>query len=154
MADYSAGGPPADIDPDYKLAMTEVMQQGSHSIIAHVRAATSGHVGGPNPHPFTEPGWLFCHNGTIDSNTLVQLIGPTYLAQHPVDYTNPYIDSELYFIYIIKTINEWPPSTSIEPAISYAVSTLDNALHQINYPSKLNFLLSNGKKLWAAGMPR
>lgn len=145
------GGPPADIDPDYNLAVTEAIQQKARTVLAHVRIATSGHSGVPNPHPFMEPGWMFCHNGTIDRNTLINLITQSYLNQHQPDYTNPNIDSELYFIYLMKTIKEMTngtPFVSIEDAISHAVSTLDSALNQNGYSSQLTFLLTDGKKLW------
>lgn len=166
------GGPQANLDPDYLLAMNEMIQQGTKAALAHVRQASSGASGIPDPHPFTEPGWMFCHNGTIDTNTLIQLIGTDYLNQHKPDYTSPYIDSELFFIYLMKTIQEWPyadeiscvskdatdevfkniPNETIyidyEAAIGRAVSNLDAALNQINYPSRLTFLLTNGKKLW------
>lgn len=168
------GGPQANLDPDYVRALNEVIQQGTKTALAHVRQASSGAVGIPNPHPFTEPGWMFCHNGTIDIATLTQLIGTEYLNQHRPDYTSPYIDSELFFIYLMKTIREWPydigissvlakespndgvlanipndtPYINYEAAIGRAVSNLDEALNRIGYPSRLTFLLTNGKKLW------
>lgn len=158
------GGPRANLDPDYTLAVNEAMRVGTRTLLAHVRLATSGHSGVPNPHPFMESGWMFCHNGTINQSVLLQLIDPTYLAQHQPDYTNPYIDSELFFIYLMKYIQRavdfsTPQSRavpdeaemvypSVEAAISDAISTLDKALNQSGYTSQLTFLLSNGKKIW------
>jgi predicted glutamine amidotransferase len=149
------GGPRATEDPDYGIAVSEVMDQAPRALIAHVRYATSGHSDVPNPHPFAETEWLFSHNGTIDRNTLITLIGPEYLADHEPDFTNPYIDSELYFIYLLKTIEEWPEDrssiesvTAVEDAISYAVSELDAALDAGGHSSQLTFLLTNGETLW------
>jgi glutamine amidotransferase len=154
------GGPPANLDPDYVLAMNEAMQVGTKTLLAHVRIATSGHSGVPDPHPFMEPGWMFCHNGTINQSVLLQLIDPTYLAQHQPDFTNPYIDSELFFIYLMSyvrqamEINENQSKLgemmyiSVEAAITDAISKLDNALNQSGYSSQLTFLLANGKKIW------
>jgi predicted glutamine amidotransferase len=159
------GGPQATLDPDYVLAVNEVLRVGPKAGLAHVRFATSGHNGIPNPHPFIEPGWMFCHNGTTSSTVLRNLIGQTYLDQHPLDYTNPNIDSELYFVYLMKRIHELsdpipvyynitaaaspdegpadkltaeepvPIRIPIESAIRIAVSDLDSALHQAGYLS-------------------
>ena len=149
------GGPRSTEDPDYDLAKLEAMNQNPRALIAHVRTATSGHSGVPDPHPFMEPDWLFAHNGSIDRPTLIDLIGSDYLDDHQPDYTSPNIDSELYFIYLIKTIEEWSEdaalsrsSTTIEDAIRHAVSELDIALNAGDHNSELTFLLSNGEKLW------
>lgn len=156
------GGPPANLDPDYVLAMNEAVAAGPKTLLAHVRIATSGHSGVPDPHPFIESGWMFCHNGTINQTVLTQLIGSAYLAQHQPDYTSPYIDSELFFIYLMKHIRQVADMSesqsksapaevayfSVEAAIKDAVSNLDNALNQSGYSSQLTFLLSNGEKIW------
>jgi len=142
------GGSRADIDPDYESAMDEMAKHNPRAGIAHVRLATSGHCHVPNPHPFREKGILFAHNGTIDRNVLVSLITQKYLDEYPLDYREPYIDSELYFIYLLKVMEE-NPSMLIEQVIRKVVRTLYDSLTAVDYESKLNFVLTSGDNLWA-----
>lgn len=101
------GGPRADheFDSHYRNAVDEMLRLGTHSAVVHVRAASSGHAYVPDPHPFCREGLCLVHNGTINATTLELLLdgdAPGYLEKHPPDYTNPYIDSELYWLYILK----------------------------------------------------
>jgi predicted glutamine amidotransferase len=142
------GGPRAVDDPDYPVAIRQIEQIEQSSLIAHVRLGTSGPDGRyPDPHPFTAPGWMFAHNGTIPAGILLDLIGDPYLETHPVDY-EPYLDSELYFKLIMKNIEE-SPHEEIEEILKRTLIRLNDALTQAGYPSKLTFILSDGTKMWA-----
>lgn len=138
----------ADINPDYESAMEEMAKHNPRAGITHVRLATSGHCNVPNPHPFREKGMLYAHNGIIDQKVLASLIGQKYLDEYPLDYREPYIDSELYFIYLLKTMKE-NPSMPMEQVIRNVVETLYDSLTAVDSESKLNFVLTNGDNLWA-----
>jgi len=142
------GGSRADIDPDYERAIEEMATHNPRAGVGHVRLATSGHCNVPNPHPFKEKNMLFAHNGTIDQKVLVRLIRQKYLDEYPLDYHEPYIDSELYFIYLLKTMEE-NPSMSMEQVIRNVAKTLYDSLTAVAYESKLNFVLTDGDNLWA-----
>ncbi|MCK4304385.1 MAG: class II glutamine amidotransferase [Candidatus Eisenbacteria sp.] len=101
------GGPQANHEFDHRFedAVTEMIALDAHIATVHVRSASSGHTGIPNPHPFSREGLTLVHNGTFLSNTLVSLLeegNPKYLDEHPPDYKNPYVDSELFLLYVLK----------------------------------------------------
>ncbi|MFH1174231.1 MAG: class II glutamine amidotransferase [archaeon] len=116
-------------------------------IIAHVRACSSGCCDIADPHPFVKTfrgkTWSLAHNGNINKDVLFKLIDDAYLQDHPVQTCpdNP-IDSELYFIYLEKLIEE--TNGNVEDAIFQATTTL------MQYgQSTLNILFSDGTTLWA-----
>ena len=144
------GGPRALDDPRYDDAVSETIDYIKKGGIAHVRKGTSGPSGTyPNPHPFRRKAinrnfdMLFAHNGTIyNSSILLGLIGD-YLDDNPQDYY-PYLDSDLYAIYIMKVIDDYP-ELSIEDCIIIACDTLVNAASF----SALNFVMTDGSAIWA-----
>jgi predicted glutamine amidotransferase len=105
------GGPPANNEFDHRFedAVTEMLALDPTCAIAHIRAASSGHSDIPDPHPFRRGDMVLVHNGTFTSATLVLLLeenDPEYLAEHPPDYDDPHIDSELFFLYLRKLREE------------------------------------------------
>lgn len=49
----------------YTEAIDRVCVWGSPLVIAHFRKASEGAVELENTHPFLDPPWIFCHNGTV-----------------------------------------------------------------------------------------
>lgn len=101
------GGPRADHAHDARFgeAVARMLILDPSCALAHIRAASSGHTAVPDPHPFCRTGVTFAHNGTISRTTLASFLrqgDPDYLQTHPPDYWDPYIDSELYMLYILK----------------------------------------------------
>jgi predicted glutamine amidotransferase len=141
----------AKTDPNFDLAANEVADSGATIAVGHVRYASSGLVKIPDPHPFERykngRWWLFCHNGGIDKTILVNLIGAEYLAQNPPSVgsnQNEWIDSELYFIYILECCEN--TSWNVQEGIAKAEADICN-----NVPGTsetLNFLLTDGETLW------
>jgi len=144
------GEPAANIDPNFDVAAQEVASSGGRIGLGHVRKSASPPYNIPDPHPFnrTKMGktWTFAHHGTIDRAVLVQLIGADYLAANPPQYgndTSTYNDSELYFIYVLKCIEE--NGGNVRKGIAQAVTTL--AAQSPSY--NMNFVFSDGTTLWA-----
>lgn len=132
----------------------------STTVVAHVRQASVGGRCLGNTHPFTHACWTFAHNGTvtafdqvseklrqeIDWQLLPPLLGTT--------------DSELVFHWLLSRmaharINPETPCTepkTLVRVVAKAISTLaawsDEA--PANEPSKLNFLLTDGRTLIAS----
>ncbi len=141
----------ANTDPNFNLAANEVAGSGAIIAVGHVRRASSGLVNIPDPHPFERykdgKWWLFCHNGGIDKTILINLIGTQYLAQNPPSVGNnqgEWIDSELYFIYVLKCCeqNNWNIQNGIEKAVA-------DICNQVPGTSEtLNFLLTDGTTVW------
>lgn len=101
------GGPRANHEFDwrYKAAVAEMLNLGATCAVVHVRSASSGHTGIPDPHPFRRGNLVFGHNGTLNTTLMTSLLeqdDPKYLEKHPPDYENAYVDSELYFLYVLK----------------------------------------------------
>ncbi len=142
------GGPRAN-DPnerEYRLAVEELRLVKPRAAIGHVRAASSGHIGVPDPHPFQHEGILFAHNGTIPEEVLLDLLevdNPGYLGTHPPDWTQGYIDSELYFLYLLKYANQHPRLSRTE-AFRQAVRDLSGRVDV-----RLNFVMTEGDTMWA-----
>jgi len=90
----------------------------------------------PNTHPFIHNGWAFIHNGTV--------FGARSLSRSSdLAYTSDDSDSEHLFHYLLTQISGRPRDNGIAESIAVAVSSLD-----IDYTA-LNFLLSNGRELYA-----
>lgn len=127
------GGPRADHGYDLRFneAVGEMLSMDATCAVLHVRAASSGHADAPDPHPFMRDGLVFVHNGTVQSEVVTALLeadDPAYLAKHPTDYEAPQIDSELYFLYILKLWTEGirgedgrPRDASLEDALAEAI---------------------------------
>lgn len=151
------GEPMATNDPRYDRSADEMMSFCRRACIAHVRNASSGPLYGlPNPHPFYRTttdssrnlDMLFAHNGTIPTEYLLDLIDPQYKKGNPPDYCPNYLDSDLYFIYLLQTIDTYY-TYEIDSCIKMAVRTLALHLHQNNEYAQLNSVLTDGTTLWA-----
>jgi predicted glutamine amidotransferase len=149
------GGPSANnpYEPEYSLAVDEMTETAPVAAVGHVRAASSGHSGIPDPHPFLERGLLFAHNGGLITSALARRLGSAYLTAHPPDYTpgtpgTGYIDSELYLLYLLKLVDDHP-ALSLGGALPVALRTLV-ADREVTGPSPaLNFVLTDGDTLYA-----
>lgn len=152
------GEPCAAADPRYQSTVEEMIRNGCRAAVSHVRRASGSMVIGiPNPHPFDRAAVirplrvLFCHNGSIATSVLVDLINtlnPEYFSQNPPDYYPLYLDSDLYLIYLLETMDTYLDST-IESCIRTAVSRIDSALGRAAASSYLNFLMTDGQAVWA-----
>jgi predicted glutamine amidotransferase len=130
--------------------------------LAHVRNCSVGCCAHgadsiPDPHPFlrykNEKYWIFAHNGTIDKELLYELVGEDYLQQNPLtgsgipecdpDDTSKVIDSELYFLYLLKHIeeNNWN--------VTYGIAEALVEMMEISFDEAMNFVLSDGRSVWA-----
>lgn len=149
------GSDASNIDHNFDKAVHDVAQNLSHIIFSHLRRASSGCVEGvPNPHPFqrTMGGkhWIFGHNGGIKKQLLIDLIGKEYLETHSpttcaFDPPDSWIDSELYFIFLLKNIEE--NAFDVNEGLKKGLAKLYEAIGEKN--KYLNFFLSDGKTLWA-----
>lgn len=152
----------ANNDPDYDLAVAHIDSLNPDIVLAHIRNCSSGCCCNgcdsiANPHPFlrfkNNEYWTFAHNGHIDKAVLYDLTGNDYLLENPPNGSNLpecdpadtslIIDSELYFIYLLKSIEEsgWNVAEGII-----------NAINDLVYPTiggAYNFILSNGSQIWA-----
>jgi len=135
-------------DPDFGLLVEELAGLRPKAVLGHVRNGTTAHLGIPDPHPFLHRGAAFAHNGTVPDSVLLPLLiadGPLFLAHYPPEYVTPYIDSELYFLWILKCAQDHPeqPFTqSLAEAVAVVYSRLPAR-------ARLNFVLSRGDTLWA-----
>jgi predicted glutamine amidotransferase len=147
----SRGRLSADSDPNFDSAVQELSESRAQIGVGHVRIATSGASDIPNPHPFIRfkggRWWAYGHNGGLFKNTLRELIGPEYLENNPPtvgdNWSDPrVVDSELYFLYILKCSEEngWNVTEGIALAVK---DILDVSF------GTMNFFLTDGETLWA-----
>ncbi len=144
---------PAYQDPVYQEDVLTIAEMTPDIVVAHIRQAASGCRNVKNPHPFVRNNkgkvWFFGHNGVINKKLLIELIGKEYLDEHlPVicdyDPPNSWVDSELYFIFVLKNINE--SSGNVEEGIRSAIHQIKSKLGRGR--GTLNFFLTDGDKLW------
>ena len=108
----------------------------SKIIIVHVRKGTQGNPSKKNSHPFKHKDWIFAHNGSVDKNYLWELLNDNHRNAIKGE-----TDSEVYFHWILQCVEEEENvENGIRKAIEYVVKS--------SYTG-LNFLLSDGKKLYA-----
>jgi glutamine amidotransferase len=121
-------------------------QEVAHSIrgemlLAHVRKRTVGPVGVANTHPFRRGDWVFAHNGTItDHGWLEEGVSPARRAE-----IEGQTDSEKYFAKILSRLD-----VDLNPDAALLSLTSEIGPHL----GAANFLLSNGRTLWAYRMGR
>jgi PKD repeat protein/predicted glutamine amidotransferase len=152
-------------DPYYDVVVDLIDRWNPNVTLAHIRNCTStsgccDHGGETisDPHPFYRykngKKWTFAHDGSVDKSLLRTLIGDDYLNNNiPFGsglltcYTeDPYedfiIDSELYFLYLLKIIeeNNWNVVSGIVEAANELISYGEEGM---------NFLLSDGDIIWA-----
>ncbi len=101
------GGPAAnhEHDPRFPAAVAQMLALDPTCAIAHVRRSSGAHTGVPDPHPLWRDGVALAHNGRFTVTDVVNLLefeDPGYLESHPPDYSDPYLDSELMLLYILK----------------------------------------------------
>ncbi|RZJ22542.1 MAG: class II glutamine amidotransferase [Haliea sp.] len=113
----------------------------SRNVISHIRKATQGRIALENCHPFVRElwgrYWVFAHNGDLKD------FSPRLHASfRPVGTT----DSELAFCWIMQ---ELAKSHADVPSVAELTITLRELAAQIAPHGTFNFLLSNGKALWA-----
>ncbi|OGW60210.1 MAG: hypothetical protein A2V83_02360 [Nitrospirae bacterium RBG_16_64_22] len=116
--------------------VSEVRAARSRMFLCHVRLATSGGKDGTNTHPFTARArgrdFVFAHNGTVEGIKLWPL------RRHaPAGET----DSEHAFLWIMEHIEDVP-----EKDFSSSLRRLAGEVRRLG---RFNFLLSDGKTLWA-----
>lgn len=132
-------------------------QDSVNILLGHLRQGSSGATGIANPHPFhySDPSgaeFIFAHNGDVSKSVLRELIGDDWLMLHPPqtygggDWMlagwDEVVDSELFFFWIIKSIQELG---DIHDGLIQAIVALEDEL-----PSQIkNFIFSDGKDLYA-----
>lgn len=132
----------------------------SQTVVAHVRMATVGRPRIANTHPFSYGRWVFAHNGTL--SRFARLRGrlerevDAEFAAHRAGAT----DSELIFVWMLTRMAragispDLPCSdvAELEELVAEAVRHLaaESASSGARQPSKLNFLLTDGKTLIAS----
>ena len=149
-------------DTLFDQAINQIETGSPNIIVGHIRHCSAGCCAHdkdsiPDPHPFMRykngNSWTFVHNGTASKPLLYDLVGREYLENNPltgsgIAQCDPadsdlVIDSELYFLFLLKTIEEhnWDVTEGVI-----------DALIQINLRSHneaLNFILSDGYSLWS-----
>jgi len=146
----------ADEDIMFDLKSRDMLDNLSGSAVAHVRRSSSGYVNIPDPHPFytrsieRDFSMLFAHNGTLDKPTLIEMLG-NYTDDNHYCYSedginDPNLDSDLYRLYLMKWIDEYPMK-SISECLSDAIVELST---EMGTDLAYNFVMaSNYDTLWA-----
>jgi len=110
----------------------------SKIIIGHVRLASCGKKSHLNTHPFKQDKWVFAHNGTVKDIMKEEKFQLSKLK--PSGET----DSEYAFCYLLEKIGQ-------EKDINKIAEILQREAEKIKKYGRFNFLLSDGKILYAYG---
>jgi predicted glutamine amidotransferase len=150
-------GPPANdaYDTRFAEAVSEMLTIDATCAIIHLRAATAGHSDIPDPHPFCRGDFAFAHNGTVSVDKVTTLLTQddlAYLDTHRVDYTNPSLDSELYWLYVLKLRDQGVLRRDGKRTFSTAEAIAEAALQlhlNSGIVSAANCVLSSADTLYA-----
>ena len=110
----------------------------SNIVIVHVRKGTGAPPSEVNSHPFKYKNWLFAHNGSVDRDYLLDILKDKYKKELKGE-----TDSEIYFYWILQCIEE------TKDVIEGIKKAIDEIIKSGIYYTGLNFLLSDGKFLYA-----
>ena len=111
-------------------------------LVAHVRKRTVGPIGIANTHPFSRGRWVFAHNGTI--RELDWLAARTSAARRAEVEGDT--DSERFFAYLLSAIDAGDArGESPDDALWHAA----REARSVPGFGPCNFLLSDGRTLWA-----
>jgi len=127
-------GPASESQSDYAQAGVSALKSRAPIVIAHFRKASEAKPAIFNTHPFHYQDWIFAHNGTI--------YGPS--GSFPLYGAEPQgqTDSERFFLWMCEQLH-----AQIDPTAAL-VSLLKKSRAELVFTS-LNFLMSDGKQLWA-----
>lgn len=109
----------------------------SNIIIFHIRERTVGEEKEYNTHPFSYKNFMFAHIGTINNWKELE----NKLADEWRERIKGETDSERYFMLIMQYWDANEPERGISRAVK--------EVKEISSYSSLNFLLTDGKKLYA-----
>jgi glutamine amidotransferase len=114
----------------------EVRTRSGQIVIAHLRLASMGAVKMENTHPFRSGRWTFAHNGTIHGVERLSALAP---GPHGTT------DSEAWFHHLLGRLRGVRCDQDVDYHVFRAVADTERFCRV----SGLNFLLSNGRTLWA-----
>lgn len=124
----------AESENEYRQATARAAKSKTSILLAHFRKASGSEPAIANTHPFHQQDWMMAHNGTIFGAA----------ASFPLLSAEPQgdTDSERFFLWMYEQIHaELDPTQAL-------VELLKKSREGLVYTS-LNFLLSDGKRLWA-----
>ncbi len=137
---YEEGGQAHVFKEPLSASQSQSFRSTAHQIsrvfVAHVRRGTQGNNVLENTHPFLHGVYLFAHNGTVNEHEALR-------AKLSTEHRNALAgktDSEVLFHWILQ---------SIEGADGQVLAGVKTAVEHIHDYSALNFLLSDGHKLYA-----
>lgn len=120
-----------------------IIQRISNIFISHVRKSSGTAIKYENTHPFRYKKWIFAHNGTIDIKDLMK----EQLLQKYIKLLKGETDSEIFFYLIMQSIEQ---NTDIIAGIKEVIKFIKE--NKGRNTTSSNFLLSNGKKIYALRM--
>lgn len=120
-----------------------IKQKISNIFLSHVRKSSGTDIKYENTHPFGYERWIFAHNGTIDiKNQMKEQLLPKYAKLLKGE-----TDSEIFFYLIIQSIEQ---NKDIIKGIKETIRFIKD--NKENNTTSLNFLLTNGEKIYALRM--
>jgi predicted glutamine amidotransferase len=123
----------ADGKPLFEKAADKAERANGPVVIAHFRKASAGARDIRNTHPFHQRDWIFAHNGTVYNAAELKLADSTPQGQ---------TDSERLFCWILEQVHD-----ELDPTAAL-VKLLKEWRPKLVF-SALNFLMTDGKTLWA-----
>lgn len=148
---------PAHSDPDFERVSSRVS---SHTVVAHIRAASVGAVELRNSHPFHHGRWTFGHNGTLREfakhrPAVEALINPSFRV-----LIKGTTDSErCFYLFLTRlaarhTLDLPVPVESVARAVAETMSLVAAITDEpgaVEPPrSAMNFLVTNGEVMVAS----
>ncbi len=109
----------------------------SKIVIFHIREKTVGELSEYNTHPFSEGNFMFAHMGTIENWKAVENLLELKWKKKIKGET----DSERLFYLLLQNWDEKDPVNSVSKTVKQ--------IESVSYYNSLNFLITNGDRLFA-----
>lgn len=144
---YENGNPKIFKEPNSIEKSSElndiIKQKISNIFVSHVRKSSGTDIKYENTHPFRYEKWIFVHNGTIDiKNQMKEKLLPKYAKLLKGE-----TDSEIFFYLMIQSFEQ---NMDILECIKETIRFIKD--NKGNNTTSLNFLLTNGEKIYALRM--
>ena len=110
----------------------------THLAIAHIRQKTVGPTSLKNTHPFRREKWVLAHNGTVERLDEMR----AHCSKKRLSEIEGDTDSEVLFAFLMTFIDEHSDNDA-------GVKAAVRQLHQFPKPGAVNFLLSDGDRMYA-----
>lgn len=131
---------PAWNDPNLQHLANKIS---THCLLAHVRAASHGHVMLPNCHPFSWKNLSMMHNGTIHGFQFIKRTLQNALSDETFHWIEGNTDTEHFYALFIDQLNTQPPPHTTQHIADSLIRTIKQVQEWLSQKAPSNYMTLN-----------